>query len=183
MKKIFACDQFAADENKEVSFTDITLEKYLETMLSCIENGELYIAQKEDDVSIELAANLSDASYVKRYVIDVAKMDIADIIEKEQSLSNTCKEISGKIKRRSIVRAILKSEVKKVSAEKLMCIENIYNRALRLEKFYELGAPDFIIYNERLYLIENIALNAFTTECDVIGKEDFSKVFGIKTDE
>ena len=110
MKKIFACDQFAADENKEVSFTDITLEKYLETMLSCIENGELYIAQKEDDVSIELAANLSDASYVKRYVIDVAKMDIADIIEKEQSLSNICKEISGKIKRRSIVRAILKSE-------------------------------------------------------------------------
>ena len=103
MKKIFACDRFAADENKEFSFTGVTPEKYLETMLSCIENGELYIAHKEDDVSIELAADLTDASYAKRYVIDVAKMDIAGIIEKEQSLSNICKEISGKIKRRSII--------------------------------------------------------------------------------
>ena len=179
MKKIFACDRFAADENKEFSFTDVTPEKYLETMLSCIENGELYIAHKEDDVSIELAADLSAASYVKRYVIDIAKMDIADIIEKEQSLSNICKEISGKIKRRSIVREILKAEVKKVAAEKQICIENIYNRALRLEKLYELGAPDFIIHNERRYLIESIALNAFATECDVIGKEDFPKVFGV----
>ena len=179
MKKIFACDRFAADKNKEFSFTGVTPEKYLETMLSCIENGELYIAQKEDDVSIGLAVNLSAASYVKRYVIDVAKMDIADIIEKEQSLSNICKEISGKIKRRSIVREMLKAEVKNVAAGKQMCIESIFNRTLRLEKLYELGAPDFVIHNERLYLIENIALNAFATECDVIGKEDFSKVFGV----
>lgn len=175
MKKIFACDQFAADENKGFSFTSITSKKYLETMLSCIENGELCIAQKEDDVSVELAADLTDASYVKRYVIDVAKMDIAGIIEKEQSLSNICKEISGKIKRRSIVREILKAEVKKVAAEKQMCIKNIFNRALRLEKLYELGAPDFVIHNERRYLIESIALNAFATECEVIGIEDFSK--------
>lgn len=67
MKKIFACDQFAADENKGFSFTSIASKKYLETMLSCIENGELCIAQKEDDVSVELAADLTDVSYVKRY--------------------------------------------------------------------------------------------------------------------
>ena len=179
MKKIFARDRFAADENKEFSFTGVTLEKYLETMLSCIENGELYIAQKEDDVSIELATNLSAASYVKRYVIDVAKIDIADIIAKEKVLSNICKEISGKIKRRSIVREILKAEVIKVAAEKQVCIENIFNRALRLEKLYELGAPGFVIHNERLYLIENIALNAFATECEMVEKEDFSKAFCI----
>ena len=179
MKKIFACDQFAADENKEFSLTGITPEKYLETMLSCIENGELYIAQKEDDVSIELAADLSDASYVKRYAVDASKMDIADIIEKEMALSNICKEISGKIKRRSMVREMIKAEIIKVATEKQMCIENIFNRALRLEKLYELGALDFVIHNERLYLIESIALNAFATECEVIGIEDFSKVFGI----
>ena len=178
MKKIFACDRFAADENKEFSFTGVTPEKYLETMLSCIENGELYIAHKEDDVSIELAADLTDASYAKRYAIDVAKMDIAGIIEKEQSLSNICKEISGKIKRKSIAREILKAEVIKVAAEKQVCIENIFNRALRIERLYELGAPDFVIHNERLYLIENIALNAFATECEVIGKESFPTVFG-----
>lgn len=178
MKKIFACDRFAADENKEFSFTGVTPEKYLETMLSCIENGELYIAHKEDDVSIELAADLADTSYVKRYVIDVAKMDIAGIIEKEQSLSNICKEISGKIKRRSIAREILKAEVIKVAAEKQMCIKNIFNRALRIERLYELGAPDFVIHNERRYLIESIALNAFATECEVIGKESFPTVFG-----
>ena len=179
MKKIFACDRFAADENKEFSFTGITPEKYLETMLPCIENGNLYIAQKEDDVSIELAADLYDASYVKRYAVDISKMDIADIIEKEQSLSNVCKEISGKIKRRSMVREMIKAEVIKVAAEKQMCIENVFNHVLRLEKLYELGAPDFVIHNERLYLIESIALNAFATECDVIEKEDFSKVFGV----
>ena len=178
MKKIFACDQFAADENKEFSLTGITPEKYLETMLSCIENGELYIAQKEDDVSIELAADLSDASYAKRYVVDVSKKDIADIIEKEKALSNICKEISSKIKRRSMVREMIKAEIIKVATEKQMCIENIFNRALRLEKLYELGAPDFVIHNERLYLIENIALNAFATECEVIEKEDFPTVFG-----
>ena len=176
MKKIFACDQFVADENKEFSFTGVTPEKYLETMLSCIENGELYIAQKEDDVSIELAADLTDASYVKRYVIDVAKMDIAGIIEKEQSLSNICKEISSKIKRRSIVREMLKEHVKNIAAKKQMCIENIFNRALRLEKLYELGAPDFVIHNERLYLIENIALNAFAAEREVIEKKDFARL-------
>lgn len=179
MKKIFACDQFAADENKAYPLAGVTPETYLKTMISCIENGKLYIAEKEDDVSIELAADLSDASYVKRYAVDVTKMDIADIIEKEQSLSNIDKEISGKIKRRSIVREIIKAEINKVVAEKQMCIENILNRALRLEKLYEIGAPDFVIHNERLYLIENIALNAFATECEVIGKEGFSKVFGI----
>ena len=178
MKKIFVCDRFAADESKAYPLAGVTPEKYLETMLSCFENGELYIAQKEDDVSIELAADLTDASYAKRYAVDVSKMDIADIIEKEQSLSNICKEISGKIKRRSIAREILKAEVIKVAAEKQMCIENIFNRALRLEKLYELGAPDFVIHNERLYLIENIALNAFAEECEVIGKESFPTVFG-----
>ena len=176
MKKIFACDRFATDENKEFSFTGVTPEKYLETMLSCIENGELYIAQKEDDVSIELATNLLAASYVKRYVIDAAKMDIADIIEKEQSLSNICKEISSKIKRRSMVREMLKEHVKNIVAGKQMCIENIFNRALRLEKLYELGAPDFVIHNERLYLIENIALNAFAAEREVIEKKDFARL-------
>ena len=179
MKKIFACDRFAADENKEFSFTGITPEKYLETMLPCIENGNLYIAQKEDDVSIELAADLYDASYVKRYAVDISKMDIADIIEKEKALSNICKEISSKIKRRSMVREMLKEHVKNIVAGKQMCIENIFNRALRLEKLYELGAPDFVIHNERLYLIENIALNAFATECEVIEKEDFPTVFGV----
>ena len=176
MKKIFACDRFATDENKEFSFTGVTPEKYLETMLSCIENGELYIAQKEDDVSIELAADLTDASYVKRYVIDAAKMDIAGIIEKEKALSNICKEISGKIKRRSIVREMLKEHVKNIAAEKQMCIENIFSRALRLKKLYELGAPDFVIHNERLYLIENIALNAFAAEREVIEKKDFARL-------
>ena len=179
MKKIFACDQFAADENKEFSFTDLTLEKYLETMLSCIENGELYIAQKEDDVSIELAADLSDASYVKRYTGDVSGINAADIIAKERRFADIGKEISGKIKRKSIAREMIKAEVKDVAAGKQMCIENIFNRTLRLEKLYELGAPDFVIHNERLYLIENLALNAFATECEMIDKKDFLKMFDI----
>ena len=178
MKKIFACDKFAADESKAYPLAGITPEKYLETMLSCIENGELYIAQKEDAVSIELAADLSDASSAKRYAVAASETDIADIIEKEKALSKICKEISGKIKRKSIVREMLKEHVKNIAAGKQMCIESIFNRALRLEKLYELGAPDFVIHNERLYLVEGLALNAFATECEVVEKESFSTVFG-----
>lgn len=179
MKRIFACDKFAADENKEFSLASIAPEKYLETMLSCIENGELYIAYKEDDVSIELAADLPEASYVKRYTGDDPGINAADIITKEKALSNISQEISGKLKRKSKVREMLKAEVRNVAAEKQMCIENIFNCTLRLEKLYELGAPDFVIHNERLHLIENLALNAFAKACEIIGKEDFSKVFGI----
>ena len=78
MKKIFACDQFAADEKEERSLASITPEMYLKTMLSCIENGELHIAQKEDDVSVELAADLTDASYVKRYHLIFIKKILTD---------------------------------------------------------------------------------------------------------
>ena len=41
----------------------------------------------------------------------------------------------------NIVREMLKAEVKKVAAEKQMCIENIFNRTLRIKKLYELWRP------------------------------------------
>ena len=53
MKKIFACDRFAPDENNEYSLADVTPEEYLKTMLSCVDGGILCIAKREDAVSIE----------------------------------------------------------------------------------------------------------------------------------
>ena len=96
MKKIFACDQFASDENNEYSLSDVTPEEYLVKMLSCIDGGELYIAKEEDDVSISLAENLSVADFVVKYTFAPSKIDADAIIIKEQMLFSACREIAGK---------------------------------------------------------------------------------------
>lgn len=56
---------------------------------------------------------------------------------------------------------------------------NVLNRAQRLEKLIELGAPDFVVANERLYLIEELALNAFAVKREVIERDDFLQAPGI----
>ena len=179
MKKIFACDQFAADEKEEYSLASIMPEMYLKTMISCIENGELYIAEKEDDVSVELADDLLNASYVKVYVGDVSKIDVTAIIAKGQGLFNICKEIAAKGEKKNAALAEVKEAVKKIAGGEGICIANVINRAQRLEKLCELNAPYFIVNNERLYLLEYLALNVFAAEYKIIEQEDFSQVFGI----
>ncbi len=96
MKKIFACDQFAFDENNEYSLSDVTPEEYLKKMLSCIDGGALYVAKEEDDVSINLAKNLSVADFVVKYTFDLSKIDAEAIVAKEQALFAACREIAGK---------------------------------------------------------------------------------------
>ena len=55
-------------------------------------------------------------------------------------------------------------------------VASAVNRAQRLEKLYELGAPDFIIAAERRCLAEELALNAIASSCEEIGKEDFARL-------
>ena len=88
MKKIFACDQFAFDENNEYSLSDVTPEEYLKKMLSCIDGGALYVAKEEDDVSINLAKNLSVADFVVKYTFDLSKIDAAILSPKQIKVKN-----------------------------------------------------------------------------------------------
>ena len=177
MKKIFACDRFASDENNEYSLSDVTPEEYLRTMLSCVDGGVLCIAKREDAVSIELAENLSSADFVVKYVFDPSKADAAAIVAKEQAAFSACREIARKNEGKKKTFAAVKALAEKITSGRL-CGLNVLNRAQRLEKLLELGAPDFVVANERLYLIEGLALNAFAVKREVIERDDFLPSFG-----
>ena len=178
MKKIFACDQFASDENNEYSLSDVTPEEYLKKMLSCIDGGELYVAKEEDDVSINLAENLSAADFVVKYTLDLSKADADAIIRKEQALFAACREIVGKKAGKKKTLAAVQAVVGENTDMQGIRAANVVNRARRLEKLIELGAPDFVVANERLYLIEELALNAFAVKREVIERDDFLQLFG-----
>lgn len=179
MKKIFACDQFASDENNEYSLSDVTPEEYLKKMLSCIDGGELYVAKEEDDVSINLAENLSAADFVVKYTLDLSKADADAIIRKEQALFAACREIAGKKEGKKKTRGAVQTVVGENTDAQGIRVMNVVNRAQRLEKLIELGAPDFVVANERLYLIEELALNAFAVKRGVIERDDFLQAFGV----
>lgn len=179
MKKIFACDQFAFDENNEYSLSDVTPEEYLKKMLSCIDGGELYIAKEEDDVSISLAENLSVADFVVKYTFAPSKIDAAAIIAKEQALFAACREIAGKKAGKKKTLAAVQAVVGENTDMQGIRAANVVNRVQRLEKLIELGAPDFVVANERLYLIEELALNAFAVKREVIERDDFLQTLGV----
>ena len=179
MKKIFACDQFASDENNEYSLSDVTPEEYLKKMLSCIDGGELYIAKEEDDVSISLAENLSVADFVVKYTFAPSKINADAIIAKEQALFTACREIAGKKEGKKKTLGAIQTVVGENTDAQGIRVMNVVNRAQRLEKLLKLGAPDFVVANERLYLIEELALNAFAVKRGVIERDDFLLAFGV----
>ena len=179
MKKIFACDQFDSDENKGYSLSDVTAEEYLKKMFSCIDGGVLYIAKEEDDVSISLAENLSVADFVVKYTFDLSKIDAAAIIAKEQTFFAACREIAGNKAGKKKTRIAVQTVVGENTDMHGIRTANVLNRAQRLEKLIELGAPDFVVANERLYLIEELALNAFAVKREVIERDDFLQAPGI----
>ncbi len=178
MKKIFTCDQFDPDENNEYSLSDVTPEEYLKKMLSCIDGGELYVAKEEDDVSISLAENLSVADFVVKYTFDLSKIDAEAIVAKEQALFVACREIAGKKEGKKKTRIAVQTVVGENTDEQGIRVANVVNRAQRLEKLLEFGAPDFVVANERLYLIEELAINAFAVKRVVIERDDFLQAFG-----
>lgn len=179
MKKIFACDQFDPDENNEYSLSDVTPEEYLKKMLSCIDGGVLYIAKEEDDVSISLAENLSVADFVVKYTFAPSKINADAIIAKEQALFTACREIAGKKEGKKKTRIAVQTVVGENTDGKGIRTANVLNRTQRLEKLLELGAPDLVVANERLYLIEELALNAFAVKRGVIERDDFLQAPGI----
>lgn len=179
MKKIFACDQFALKANNEYSLADVTPEEYLKKMLSCIDGGELCIAKEKDDVSINLAQRLSSADFVVKYTFDLSKADTAAIIAKEQTLFAACREIARKKEGKKKTLAAIQAVVGENTDGKGIRAANVLNRAQRLEKLLELGAPDLVVANERHSLIEELALNAFAVRREVMERDEFLQVPGI----
>ena len=171
MKKIFACVQFDRDENTEYTLGNLTPEEYLKKMLSCVEDGELCIAKTKTDVSIELANNLKEASYLERYKIDLTKTDVAAIVAKEKEVFEACRELALKRQKRDETLAAVQIVVGEKIDRQGLRAENVENRACRLEKLLELGAPDFVVNSERRYLIEELALNAYATKSKTVFKQ------------
>lgn len=176
MKKIFARDKFDSDKNSGEILAGIAPEEYLKTMLSCVEDGVLYIAKEEDDVSIRLAENLSAADYVVKYTFDLSKIDAAAIAAKERALFAACSALAGKKEAEDKTVALRTAAFEK--GEEGIRAANVLNRAQRVEKLLELGAPDFVVTAERQALIEELALNASATKREVIGRDDFLQAFG-----
>ena len=178
MKKIFTINQFPANVHGEYSSADITPAEYLEKMYSNIEDGELYIAKNADEEGywFVTADDLSDATEVYHYTVDVSKADAASIADKEQKLYDVCKALSALCAEDKAERAAVKSAVKAAANKDGLRFANAVNRALRLEKMLRLGAPEVIIENERHDFAEELALNAIASSCEVIEKKDFARL-------
>lgn len=60
-----------------------------------------------------------------------------------------------------------------------LCGCSVVNRAMRLEMLFELGAPSFIIYNEKRELFEKMALNTYAKNREIIEKEQIGQVLKV----
>lgn len=178
MKKIFTIDQFGTNERGEYTLAKVTPAEYLAKLYSNIANGELYIAKFADEevCSLDTAAGLAEATQVWRCAVDASKADAAAVAAKEQELHAACKSIAARHAEKEKAMAAVRAAVEAVIERGGIRVASAVNRAQRLEKLYELGAPDFIIAAERRCLAEELALNAIASSCEEIGKEDFARL-------
>lgn len=161
MTKIFARNQFSDIKNDGDASPDISPEVYLQTMLSCVKDGELRIAKKRTDVSVELADDLDSASYVDRYQMDAMNVNAEAVLSKEQAIFAVCKAIALKDEEKDAVLTEVRTAVLAMIEPNGLRAENVVNRAHRLEKLLQLGAPALIVNQERCYLVEELMLNTY----------------------
>ncbi len=123
---------------------NINPETYLNKMLSFTsEKGKLYIARCQDEVTFETATKLDDSYLIQEFAMDWNQDSLASILKKFN-------EVVAKIDNND-----LQSEFVGYYAEQVL------NRASRLRKLIELGAPQMIIKSEKVYLMESIAIHMF----------------------
>ena len=164
MIKIFARNQFSGIENGSDVLLDISPVAHLRTMLSCVEDRELRIAKEQTDVSVELADDLDSASYVDGYQLDALKVNAEAVLSKEQEIFAACKEIALKDEDKEAVLTEVRTAVLAMIETEGLRAENVVNRARRLEKMLELGAPAFIVNQERCYLVEELMRNTYAVK-------------------
>ena len=170
---------------------EVTPAEYLEVMLENIEDGKLAIARAEDDLGSDLAEDESAATRIYHYTIDMAKVDVEGITATVNSLIADLKEIAQKggfnIAAEN-AEAVLGGRLCKVWAKYVrksvseneddmiteyaariggkVCAASVVNRAQRLVRMFELGAPDCVVLNEERSLDEVFALNICANEVE-----------------
>ncbi len=123
---------------------NINPETYLNKMLAFTsEKGKLYIARYQDEVTFETATKLDDSYLIQEFAMDWDQGSLASILKKFN-------EVVAKIDNND-----LQSEFVGYYAEQVL------NRAERLRELIELDAPQMIIKNEKVYLMESIAIYMF----------------------
>lgn len=120
--KIFAIDSFKT-ENKD----EVTAEEYIEVMCENIENGTITIAKYEDELVSCLAANVGEATGIYTFTIDIAKVNVEEIIKEEEALYADLAEIAkhngSKIESAAQAKAILGERLADVWAKYIRAFE------------------------------------------------------------
>ena len=182
--KIFTQQSF----NRE-NFGEVTPAEYLEVMFANVEDGKLAIGRAEDEWGSDLAEDENAATCVYTYTIDMSKTDVEGITATVNSLIADLMEIAGKggvnITAEN-AEAVLGGRLCKVWAKYVrksvseneddMITEyaariggkvrgaSVVNRAQRLVKMFELGAPECVVLNEERSFAEVLALNICADE-------------------
>ena len=182
--KIFTQQSF-----KRGSAEEVAPAEYLEAMFANIDGGKLAVARAEDDIGSDLAEDESAATRIYHYTIDMAKVDVEGITATVNSLIADLKEIAQKggfnIAAEN-AEAVLGGRLCKVWAKYVrksvseneddmiaeyaariggkVCAASVVNRAQRLVRMFELGAPQCVVLNEERSLAEVFALNICADE-------------------
>lgn len=182
--KIFSQKAF-----KRESAEEVTPAEYLEVMFANIDDGKLAIARAEDDIGSDLAEDENAATRIYHYTIDMAKVDVEGITATVNSLISDLKEIAQKggfnIAAEN-AEAVLSGRLCKVWAKYVrksvseneddmiaeyaariggkVCAASVVNRAQRLVRMFELGAPQCVVLDGERNFAEVFALNICANE-------------------
>ena len=182
--KIFSQKSFDAE-----NVATVAPAKYLEVMFANIEDGTLRIAKEEDELRADLAESDGSATCIYDYKIDMARADVKAIAEEAEALIADFKKIAErggidvsakgaktilgeslfKVWNKYVRRAASESEEDIIAeyAARIggkVCAANVVNRAQRLVRAFELGAPECVVLNEERCFVEAFALNICADE-------------------
>lgn len=182
--KIFSQKSF----NRE-NIEEVTPAEYLKVMLANINGGKLAIARAEDDLGSDLAEDENAATRVYTYTIDMSKVNFKAMAKVVNSLIADFAEIAKwggfnitaenaetvlgerlyKIWEKYVRKSVSQSEEGMIAeyAARIggkVCAASVVNRAQRLVRMFELGAPDCVVLDEARCFAEVFALNICANE-------------------
>lgn len=182
--KIFSQKAFKRESAEEVAPAE-----YLEVMFANIENGKLAIAREEDELHSDLAEDEGTVTRVYAYTIDMTKVNVRGIAEEVNSLIADFKEIAEKggfgiaaedaekilgerlykIWEKFVRKSVSENEDDMIAeyAARIggkVCAASVVNRAQRLVRMFELGAPECVVLDGERCFVEVFALNICANE-------------------
>lgn len=182
--KIFSQQSF-----KRGSIEEVTPAEYLEAMFANIDGGKLAVARAEDDIGSDLAEDENATTCVYTYTIDMSKADAAAITKTVSSLIADFTEIANrggfgiaaedaekilgerlyKIWEKFVRKSVSENEDNMIAeyAARIggkVCAASVVNRAQRLVRMFELGAPECVVLDGERCFAEAFALNICANE-------------------